>query len=219
MSARRPEERRLDAQQQRLVTEHSHVVRGVQRRYRRLAVWLSHEEIGQLASLGMANAAVDYRREDGPFAAFCWAHAIGAVLRAVDREGRQRDIKLQVLDDLSATNRDGDVLSDTMTSAAAELRDHARRATVAYLLSAASRRKAAGVEAEALEAERRRIVREAIAELREELQQVVELHYVEELELKDVSVRLGVSYATVRRRNREIIQLLKARLAFAGLKR
>jgi RNA polymerase sigma factor (sigma-70 family) len=206
--------RELTTEQQRLVTEHHYVARRVTRRFsRRLAPFLSREDIEQSAQLGLVKAARSYRRQSGvPFAGFSWNHSFYAVLRAADREGRQRRMLTAMADHMLGVHRRGNVLTDTPEVARAELLDHAAHALVSFLLTAAGGSPAQGAEEQAIEAERRRVIRNAVAGLRDDLRPVVELHHFEGLDLRDVAERLGLSYTTVRRRLDDACAALALRL-------
>jgi RNA polymerase sigma factor for flagellar operon FliA len=208
----------LTADQQRLVTEHQHVVRRVLRRFWRCRAWLSRDDLEQAAHLGLINAARVFRPEDGiPFAGFCWAHVMGAVLRAVDREAHQRKIADAVVDHMATARRQGSVLTDTLSSAGRELREHAKQAMLAFVMRAAMSPEPAGAEQRALHAERARAIRDAVSALGGELRELIDLHYYQDVDLKEAAARLDISYATVRRRHAAALTLLAVRLRFEGV--
>jgi RNA polymerase sigma factor for flagellar operon FliA len=202
----------LTPEQQRRVEENAHVARRVLRRYPRLRVWLDQDDRAQEVHLAMVFSARSYRLEPGgaPFPAYCWRRAAGALLRAVDHERRYSDVKHAVLDHLEPTARQGDLLTDTPSSAIAELRDHAYDAVASFTLAAVFRH-VPGPEEALVSAERRRLLREAIAALDPKVRVVLELHYLEQIELKDVAERLGVPYPTIRNRHKAGLTQLRER--------
>jgi RNA polymerase sigma factor (sigma-70 family) len=204
---------RLDARQKELVNEHRHVVERVRRRCARwLSPWLDRDDIEQNAQVGLIQAAHAFRSEEGvPFAGFSWKHCMGVVVRAARREDRQRRIASAVFEHLASSRRRGDVLTDTPESAATELREHATQAMMALAL-AATFDAGPNIEERVVALERRAEIRAAVAELGAELRPVIELHYFERHELRVVAERLGISYATVRRRHEAALSLLACRL-------
>jgi RNA polymerase sigma factor for flagellar operon FliA len=206
--AKRP----LTAEQQRLVEQNAHVTRRVLRRYPRLRVWLDEDDRAQEVHLAMIHSAKSYRLEAGsvPFPGYCWRRAGGALLRAVDNERKHSDVKRAVLDHMESSVRRGDLLTDTPASAAAELREHAYDAAASFTLAMVFRREP-GPEEALIDQERRRLLRTAIGELAPKYREVLQLHYLEQLELKDVALKLDVPYPTIRTRHKVGIRQLRER--------
>jgi RNA polymerase sigma factor for flagellar operon FliA len=221
----------LSAEQRELVTGSMQVVdkvaRALARRYGTLAAF---DDMVSMGREGLVQAARVYDSGLGvPFSTFATYRIQGAILDGIRKEaGRAREIRIAAhaaATEFFAVQSDRtDVMTDTEEAQRERLDSFAANAAAAMfagLIGAQSRRSAAGDEdSTAARDQRTRAIaslERASAELNERDRKLVDLHYKQGIDLKDVAGVLGVSYATVRRYHTAVIQRLAARLRTLGV--
>jgi RNA polymerase sigma factor for flagellar operon FliA len=223
----------LTRQQQDLVTQHLGVVdRMVRILSRRYGGLLGHDEMAAAGREGLTRAAAGYDASLGvQFAVFATYRVQGAILDAARKAmGARRETTVlaahSALSDYLGVQRDGgDVMTDTEDSQRARLHAMAAGAAAslfAGIIGAASRSNMRSDEDAAAARDSRAkafaLLERALGELNERDRRIVELHYREGHELREVATMIGVSYATVRRYHAGALDRLGARLRGGGLK-
>lgn len=222
----------LGPQQQELVARNvglvDKVVRLLARRYGGL---LGNDEMVAAGREGLTRAAAGYDASLGVgFAQFATYRVQGAILDAARKAmGARRETTVlaahSALCDYLGVQRDtADVMTDTEDAQRARLHAMAAGAAAslfAGFVGAASRAQMRSdedaVAARDARAKAFALLQRALAELNERDRRIVELHYVEGRELREVATVIGVSYATVRRYHSAALDRLAARLRGGGL--
>lgn len=185
---------------------------------------LGEGECTSLAHDGLVDAAAAFDASLGvPFGSFAWLRMQGSILDGVRREARHRrwlHAGAAAARRFLATEADeADPLHESDHDAEARLGELAEGALVAMLEAAAA--EGAGGEDDALERhalERLRVeLGRARAGLSERDAAILEQHYREERDLKDIARDLGVSYASVRRYHKGVLGRLAERLRERGV--
>jgi RNA polymerase sigma factor FliA len=223
----------LNAQQQELVKSALDVVDKVARllapRYESL---VGFDDLLAMGREGLVQAARTFDAALGvPFSTFATYRVQGAMLDGIRKEaGRAREIGLVAriaAAEVLAVQREADV--DIMTDSEAAQRERLQSmadgltaAMFAGLVGAASKRNAmASDEAAVRRQQRERAIaalREATSSLSERDRRLLEMHYDEQRDLKEVAGELKVSYASVRRYHTAVIERLAARLKSRGVR-
>jgi RNA polymerase sigma factor for flagellar operon FliA len=185
-------------------------------------------ERGELVALGRAalcDAARTFDPARGtPFDTFAWARVNGAMVGAARDELDHRHVARSAVAAAEALAGDwpleGDVLRDGDD-------DHRRRletfadGLAAAMFASALGTVATGGEDEAVGrlgyAAAMRALGEAKARLGDRDRRLVELHYEQGVPLRDAADALGVSYATVRRMHRGVVERLGKQLREVGV--
>jgi len=221
----------LTANQRELVERSMPVVDKVARILaRRYATLVGYDDMLAMGREGLVQAARAYDPALGvPFSTFSTYRVQGAILDGIRKEAtRAREARiaahLAASEFLAVQVDDTNVMTDTEEAQRERLDAFAAdtaAAMFAGLVGAESRRAAGGgEEAAATRQQRTRALsalERASSELSERDRKLIDLHYMQGLELKEVAGRLGVSYASVRRYHSTVVQRLAARLRTLGV--
>jgi len=192
---------KLTGSQQRLVERHLYLVAKIAGGLRRGRPAHLHSELGAIVRHGLVVAAVAFDPSTGqPFEGFAWLRIRGFV----SHELRRRSI---------AAN---DIADDDRGGEGAEV-DGAN----AVMTGAASRRASQGPEAALANRRDRAHTLGALADARGALdprtREVLRLRYDEDLEWREVALRLGISQPTARRLHTAALERLGRRLRACGV--
>jgi RNA polymerase sigma factor for flagellar operon FliA len=190
----------------------------------RAAAILGDAECTSLAHDGLVEAAGAFDPSLGvPFGSFAWLRMQGSILDGVRREARHRKWMYAgaaaARRFLSTEPDESDPLRESDDEAEARLGELAEGALVAMLEAAVA--EGAGGEDDALERHALERVQAELCAARAGLSErdaaILEQHYRDERDLKDIARELGVSYASVRRYHKGVLGRLAVRLRERGL--
>lgn len=213
----------LTPEQQALVTSHLHVIDIVSRSIARKVRTIPKEELRSLGHEGLVRAALRWDKELGvPFQAFALMQVRWTIMTGVHREvvawNRWRRAAFEAGAEWAASyEADADLAfagDDEVQAQYESARNGFALTLVAGLVGRAGDVDGVGdAEVEVL-AERHRLrsmLERMLAELQPRDRELVEQHYFEGRELKDMTSE-GASYATVRRRHAAVMTRLGARM-------
>ena len=224
-SARRAQP--LTAAQQELVRTASHLVDKIARAIARRGGALDLDELASLGRAGLVEAAQTFDPSFGVnFEGFAWPRVHGAMKNGAKRERAEHRARMTAAIAASYAYAEsqvdeGDPMTDTERDIHARIDASCDGFVAAMALGYFTA--AARVEGEEAAAERDAHARavEALREARESLperdRRLIELHYEEQLDLKEVATRLGFSYISARRYHHAAVQRLGARVRGRGV--
>lgn len=220
----------LTAEQQALVKGAASLVEKVARylapRYESL---IGFDDMLALGREGLVQAAKSFDPTLGvAFTTFATYRVQGAMLDGIRKEaGRAREIALSCRiagsEYLAVQRETGDVMTDTDEDYENRLETFADGLAAAMftgLVSAATRGQSKGEDAAVSRDSYARAIRaleKATSTLPEREKKLIDLHYRENRELKEVAQILGVSYASVRRYHAGVMERLAVRMRAQGV--
>lgn len=192
----------------------------------RRAARLLGEDLTSIAQLAQVEAARDYDPSVGPYRTYVVWRVYGAILNACKKEAPHVQARVYRVYEAACEHLAGVTdpwrpLDDTE----ADFRRHSDEFGRGVLASAFLREVGEVLRAEGEDGHaQRQLYRRAIEALREETaklskrdQEILYLHYGEELDLKVIAARKGMGYSTLRRHHERILVELAAKLAERGI--
>lgn len=217
----------LSPEQQRLVESHLHVIeQSAGKLASRAARVFSREDLRGFGHEGLVQAAQTFDPSTGvPFEAFARYRVEGAMFDALRREDKQRRLPwavvaasrkhLATVSDPSDVMRDGD--DDTKKHLAKLAAAHAAAMMAAFEAEAMRGDEEAAIAERQVHKKALDAVGAARAALSARDREIVELHYHQDKDLKEIGQALGVSYASVRRYHDGVLARLAAELRVRGI--
>jgi RNA polymerase sigma factor for flagellar operon FliA len=177
----------------------------------RYAGLLPSDELRAAGYAAWAEASIRYdARRQVPFGAFAYGRILGAMLDAVRGEWRHERLRSALAREASG----GSLCRDARVPAARQASDGGVQDTAAAELVREARQQEQDTSMEARIADGSargrslRRLREAAARLPPHDRAILDLHYVEGMELGAIATRTGRGYATVRRRHQRALRWL-----------
>ncbi|WP_437894166.1 sigma-70 family RNA polymerase sigma factor [Sorangium sp. So ce124] len=227
-----PRERPLSAEQRRLVESDPELGRrAVGAIVKRYGMVMSPDEMLQEAALAVVLAAQSYDPALGPFGRWAFYKACHAILDAAKVGGKHEALRRKAraamlgrltegrarghgaLDEehlLEVFSMGEDPIHKKVASFCNDLVDEALRATWQGAGEGAVARREQAATAV-------RVLQEAMAGLSETQRTMLALRFQEDAELDVIAARVGTSSRTMRRRMKELVELLRSRLAAEGV--
>ncbi|XYH96531.1 sigma-70 family RNA polymerase sigma factor [Sorangium sp. So ce1128] len=221
-------DRALTAEQRRLVESDPGLGRrAVGAVVKRYGMVMAPDEMLQEAALAIVLAAQSYDPARGPFGRWAFYKACHAILDAAKTGGKHEALRRKARAAMFVRLADGreaqdeehllevfsmgeDPIHKKVATFCNDLVDQALRATWqgGGETAIAQREQAATAV---------RVLQEAMDELTETQRTMLALRFQEDAELDEIAARVGMSSRTMRRRMKELVERLRARLAAAGV--
>jgi RNA polymerase sigma factor for flagellar operon FliA len=224
-SARRQQP--LSAAQQELVRSAAHIVDKIARALLRRGSVLDVDELASLGRAGLVEAAQTFDASFGVnFEGFAWPRVHGAMKNGAKRERAEHRARMTAAIAASygyaeAQGDEGDPMTDTDRQIHARIDASCDGFVAAMALGYFTAAARAGGEDAAAERDAHAHAVAALKAARESLpdrdRALIEMHYEEQLDLKEVAAKLGFSYISARRYHHAAVQRLGARVRARGV--